>query len=64
MLFSVNHFIAILLSLSRSSNSTGKSLFPAYIVLSSAKFANSASSINKNKSFINILKRIGPSIDP
>ena len=33
-------------------------------MLSSAKFASSASLIKKNKSFIKRLKRIGPRMDP
>ena len=36
----------------------------AYIVLSSAKFASSSSLITKDKSFIKIVNKIGPNIDP
>ena len=40
------------------------SLLATYIVLSSAKFATSASLMKKNKSFIKRLKRIDPRIEP
>ena len=36
----------------------------AYIVLSSAKFESSTSLINKNKSFLMILNKMGPNIEP
>ena len=36
----------------------------AYIVLSSAKFASSSSLITKDESFIKIVNKIGPNIDP
>ena len=40
-------------------------VFPAaLIVLSSAKFERSVFVIQRYKSFMNILKRSGPSIDP
>ena len=64
MLFVLNQFIAVSHSFRKISKSSVKSLLPKYIVLSSAKFASSASLTKKNKSFIKRLKRIGPRIDP
>ena len=64
MLFVLNQFIVVSHSFRNISESSGKSLLPTYIVLSSAKFASSASLIKKNKSFIKRLKRIGPRMDP
>ena len=61
MLFVLNQFIAVSHSFR---NIYYPSLLPTYIVLSSAKFASSASLMKKNKSFIKRLKRIGPRIDP
>ena len=64
ILFVLNQFTVVSHSLRNISESSGKSLLPTYIVLSSAKFASSASLIKKNKSFIKRLKRIGPRMDP
>ena len=63
ILFVLNQFIAVSHYFRNIPKSSVKSL-PTYIVLSSAKFASSASSIKKNKSFIKRLNRTGPRIDP
>ena len=64
MLFVLNQFIAVSHSFREISKISVKSLLPTRIVLSSPKFASSASLMKKNKSFIKRLKRIGPKIDP
>ena len=64
ILFVLNQFIAVSHSFRNISESSVKCLLPTDIVLSSAKFASSASLMKKNKSFIKRLKRIGPRIDP
>ena len=63
MLFSLNQFIAVSHSLSKTSKTSAKFFLLTYNVLSSAKLARSASFMNRNKSFINKLKRTGPSMD-
>ena len=63
MLFVLNQFIAVSHSFRKICKSSLKSLLPAYIVLSSAKFPSSTSLMKKNKSFIKRLKRIGSRID-
>ena len=63
MLFVLHQFTAVSHSFCKICKSSVKSLLPTYIVLSSAKFASSASLMKKNKSFIKRLKRIGPRID-
>ena len=64
MLSVLNQYIVVSHSSYKISKISVKSLLPTYIVLSSAKFASSASLMKKNKSFIKRLKRIGPRIDP
>ena len=64
MLFVLNQFIAVSHSFRKISKSSVQSLLPTYIVLSSAKFASSASLMKKSNSFIKSLKRIGLRIDP
>ena len=64
LLFVLNQFITVSHSFRDISKSSVKSLLPTYIVLSSSKFARSASLIKKNKLFIKRLKRISPRIDP
>ena len=59
----LNHSVTISHWFRRVSTIFFKSLLLACSVLSSAKFASSASFVNKNKSFKNILKIIGPRID-
>ena len=63
ILFVLNQFISVFHSFRNISKSSVKSLLPTYTELSSGKFASSASSIKKNKLFIQRLKRIGPKID-
>ena len=60
MLCVLNQFIAVSHSFSKSSV---KSLLSACILLSSAKFASSASLMIKNKSCIKKLKKTGPRTD-
>ena len=62
MFFVLNQSIAVEQSFRKISKTSFKSLLPTYIVLSSSKFASSASLMKKNKSFIIILMGIGPRI--
>ena len=64
MLFSLNQSVAISLSLFIVLNSFSKVHSCDEIELSSATLCSSDSLTRQNKSFIKILKIIGPSIDP
>ena len=54
--------MADLVSSSNTLMSSSMLLLAAYIVLSSAKFSSSTSLINKSKSFMKILNKMGPNI--
>ena len=60
----LNHSIAAWLSVSSAERRFSIVLSAAVIVLSSAKFSRSVFVIQRYRSFINILKRSGPSIEP
>ena len=62
--FNLNHSIAAWLSVSSAERRFSIVLSAAVIVLSSAKFSRSVFVIQRYRSFINILKRSGPSIEP
>ena len=64
MLFVLNQFIAVSHYFRKISESSVKSLLPTYIVLSSEKFASLTSLMEKNKSFIKRLMRIGLRVGP
>ena len=64
MLLSLNHLLATSLFFSNNLNNSPKSLFVAWIVLSSTEFASFASFIKNNKSLINMLNNTGPRMDP
>ena len=64
MLLLLNHLLATTLFFSNNLNNSLKSLFAAWIVLSSAKVAIFASFIKNNKSLINMLNNTGPRMDP
>ena len=60
----LNHFITRLISVSSLITTLSRQLSPIYRLLSSAKLQTSFSLRNKNISFMNLLNKIGPSIDP
>ena len=62
--FNLNHSIAAWISVSSVERRFSIVLSAAVIVLSSAKFSRSVFVIQRYRSFINILKRSGPSIEP
>ena len=64
MLLLLNHSIAPSLCFSNNLNNSFKSLSAAQIVLSSGKFPGFSSTTKNNKSLINLLKKIGPRMDP
>ena len=56
--------MAVLLSFPNTLMSYSILFLAPYIVLSSAKFASSTSLTNKNKSFMKILNKMEPNIEP
>ena len=62
--FILNQLMAVLLSFPNTLMSYSILLLAPYIVLSSAKFASSTSLTNKNKSFMKILNKMEPNIEP
>ena len=61
---SFSQFIAILASISKFSKTISKSLPHFYEVVLSAKLQTSVSFIKRSKSFMKMLNKIGPNIDP
>ena len=62
--FNMNHSIAVWLSVSSVEISFSIVLSAVVIVLTSAKFNSSVFVIQRYRSFLNTLKRSGPSIEP
>ena len=63
MLVSLKKLIAASLSFSNKFNNSFKSFLAAYIALSSANFASSASFARNNTLMINMLHEVGPRMD-